>query len=196
MEFTPRQIEIIQAACQLIGDKGLQNLTTKNLAAKMNFSEPALYRHFKDKTDILKGVLEFYKLIMKTGLETVLLSDLSGADKVKGVMDFQFNHFSTHPAVVMVIFSETSFQYEKVLSKAVFSILQDKQTLLELVINQGQKDNTIRTDIEAPQLAAIIMGSMRFTILRWRLTDFKFNLLDEGELLWKTISKLLKCDKE
>jgi AcrR family transcriptional regulator len=162
----------------------------------MNFSEPALYRHFKDKTDILKGVLEFYKLVMKTGLETVLLSDLSGADKVKGVMDFQFNHFSTHPAVVMVIFSETSFQYDKVLSKAVFSILQEKQTLLELVINQGQKDNTIRTDIEAPQLAAIIMGSMRFTILRWRLTDFKFNLLDEGELLWKTISKLLKCDKE
>ena len=58
MNFTERQIEIIDASKDLIGRKGIQNLTIKNLAKKMSFSEPALYRHFKDKTEILKSPKE------------------------------------------------------------------------------------------------------------------------------------------
>ncbi|MCB0409114.1 MAG: helix-turn-helix transcriptional regulator, partial [Flavobacteriales bacterium] len=48
MNYSDRQIEIIVAATKLISEKGIQNLTTKNLAAEMSFSEPALYRHFKN----------------------------------------------------------------------------------------------------------------------------------------------------
>ena len=65
MDFTKRQIEIIDASKDLIGKKGLQNLTIKNLAKKMSFSEPALYRHFKDKTSILKALLLFHREILK-----------------------------------------------------------------------------------------------------------------------------------
>ena len=52
MKFTRRQIEIINAATQLIGDTGINNVTTKNLAEEMGFSEPALDRHFISKTEI------------------------------------------------------------------------------------------------------------------------------------------------
>ena len=61
MIFTKRQIEIIDASKDLIGEKGVQNLTIKNLAKKMSFTEPALYRHFKDKTQILSGLLLFHR---------------------------------------------------------------------------------------------------------------------------------------
>jgi AcrR family transcriptional regulator len=192
MEYSPRQIEIIIAASELIGEKGIQNLTTKNLAAKMNFSEPALYRHFKDKTEILLSLLTYYIEEMKLELTTVLKSDLTGEQMIKGVMEFQFSHFSKNPAIVMVIFAETSFQYNQLLSEKVVSILQQKKKLLTKIIQTGQKDTSIRKDIAPSQMADIIMGSMRFTILRWRLTNFDFNLVDEGKLLWKTMAKLLK----
>ena len=84
MIFSKRQIEIIEAATKLIGEKGIQNLTTKNLAAEMGFSEPALYRHFKSKTDILQSVLVFYKEQMKEGVEKLLHDNNSGAEKIKG----------------------------------------------------------------------------------------------------------------
>jgi len=196
MDFSKRQIEIIKAATDLIGEKGLQNLTTKNLAAKIGFSEPALYRHFKNKTDIIQSVLMFYKEQMKTGIEKLLVNNESGAEKIKGLMQFQFKHFAKNPAVVMVIFSETSFQYEETLSKVVLTILTQKKTLLENIIQLGQKDQSIREDVNASQLADIIMGSMRFTILRWRLNDFKFNLIKEGDELWNAINIILKCPKE
>jgi len=126
MDLSKRQIEIVEAATKLIGEKGIQNLTTKNLALEMGFSEPALYRHFTGKTDILKAVLVFYKEKLKNGLQSVLASQLNGLEKLEQMMKFQFNHFSNNPAVIMVIFAETSFQYDNVLSNMVVKILEQK----------------------------------------------------------------------
>lgn len=49
MEIKVRQLEIIEAAGEILTESGLAGLTTKNLALKMGFAESALYRHFKSK---------------------------------------------------------------------------------------------------------------------------------------------------
>ena len=192
MEYTARQIEIINAATELINQGGIQQLTTKALAEKMGFSEPAIYRHFKNKTDILSSVLNYFGMGLKTKMTELIISEDKGIEKLKQIIDFQFEHFSNHPAIVMVIFAETSFQYEEKLSKAVHNILTNKKERVEKIIEMGQLDGSIRNDLNVGQLATIFMGSMRFTILQWRLNDYKQNLRKEGEELWNTIKKLIQ----
>ncbi len=58
---TERQIEIINVALELISEKGIQGLTIKNLAKKIGITEPAIYRHYDSKTDILIAVLDLFK---------------------------------------------------------------------------------------------------------------------------------------
>ena len=192
MEYTARQIEIINAATELINQGGIQQLTTKALAEKMGFSEPAIYRHFKNKTDILSSVLNYFGMGLKTKMTELIQSEDKGIEKLKQIIDFQFEHFSNHPAIVMVIFAETSFQYEEKLSKAVHNILKNKKERIEKIIKLGQSDGSIRSDANVGQLATIFMGSMRFTILQWRLNDYRQNLRKEGEELWNTIKKLIQ----
>ena len=192
MDLTNRQIEIIQAATKLIGQGGVQSLTTKTLAKEMGFSEPALYRHFKDKNEILLSVLRFYMGQLKKGISDISEDKLSGLDKIKAVVDFQFGHFTKHPAIIMVIFAETSFQYDSVLSNQVSEIMRQKSKSLESIIKSGQEEGVIRKDILPQQLATIVMGSMRITILKWRLSNFKFDLLAEGQTLWATFELLLR----
>lgn len=192
MDLTNRQIEIIQAATKLIGEGGVQSLTTKTLAKEMGFSEPALYRHFKDKNEILLSVLRFYMGELKKGISDISDDKISGLDKIKAIVDFQFGHFTKHPAIIMVIFAETSFQYDAALSNQVSEIMQQKSKSLELIIKSGQEEGGIRNDISPQQLATIVMGSMRITILKWRLSNFKFDLIAEGRTLWSTIELLLR----
>ena len=194
MDLSQRQIEIVEAATKLIGEKGIQNLTTKNLASEMGFTEPALYRHFKGKTEILQSILGYYKVKLKNGLQSVLDSRLTGLEKLEGMMKFQFNHFSKNPAVIMVIFAETSFQYNDLLSNMVTEILVQKQKFVAQIIHTGQEEGNIRNDIEAHQLATMVMGSMRFTVLRWRLSKFNFDLIKEGVALWESTEKLIKTN--
>lgn len=192
MEYTVRQIEIINAATELINIGGIQNLTTKALAEKMGFTEPAIYRHFNNKTDILSSVLNYYGMRLKQKMNEISQFQVGGLGKLKLIIKFQFEHFSKHPAIVMVIFAETSFQYEEKLSNAVRNILTTKRERVVYIIEQGQKDGSIRSDISASQLALVFMGSMRFTILNWRLNSYMMNLNREGEILWNTLETMLR----
>ncbi|MDB2656539.1 TetR/AcrR family transcriptional regulator [Crocinitomicaceae bacterium] len=192
MEYTKRQIEIIVAATELIHHGGIQKLTTKALAEKMGFSEPAIYRHFENKTDILVSVLRYYQLELKTKLDEILRSDTKGSEKLEQIIAFQFRHFSEHPAIVMVIFAETSFQYEEQLSSAVRDIMTNKKQLIIQVVDEGKKDGSIRQDIPSGQLATIFMGSLRFTVLDWRLSHFDDSLITKGAALAGTMQQLMK----
>lgn len=192
MAFTKRQTEIINGATKLIGAKGIQNLTTKNLAAELNISEPSLYRHFKNKQDILQSILRFYQTRLENTFGNIIASELNGLDKVISLIQRQFEHFSANPAMVMVIMAESSFVNTELLTASVCRLVGSKKRLMESMILIGQQDGSIRSDLPVDQLATMVMGSMRMTVLRWRLSQFAYDLGLEGETLQATMRKLLK----
>ena len=190
MEFTKRQIEIIHAATELIGEKGIQNLTTKSLAERMQFSEPALYRHFKDKNQILSSVILFFKEELKKKVDEIQLGRGSGREKMEKIVEFLFGHFRIKPAVVMVIFAETSFQFDEGLSKAVHELLVSMKSRFIRIIEIGQQDGSVRSDIEPSALVNIFMGGIRFTVLQWRISNFSTDLENDGHVLLSTFHAL------
>ena len=191
MKFTKRQVEIIEGAINLIDQGGIQNLTTKNLAAHMSFTEPALYRHFTNKTEILNSVLIYYQAILKSGMERSNEA-MSGLKQILDIIQFQFEKFNANPAIIMVIFSETSFQNDSILVKTVTQIMEQKEKRIKTIISIGQNDKSIRKDLDCNSLANIVMGAMRFTALRWKLSGFKSDLLQESKMLQQTISTMIK----
>ena len=192
MLFTTRQIEIINASKDLIGENGMQNLTIKNLAKKMSFSEPALYRHFKDKTQIIKALLLFHREKIVFNIKNILESDISTLEKFEKILEYKFSHIVKNPALIMIIFSETSFQYCSVLSKVVAKIMEQRSLSIILLIKEGQDKKEIRSDISSEQLATIMMGGIRKTILDWKLSGFEADLKLEGKKLWETLELIFK----
>ena len=119
-------------------------------------------------------------------------SDQSTLEKFQEILKFKFDHIKKNHAIVMIIFSETSFQYSSVLSLLVSKIIEQRSKKIIELLKEGQKNNEIRNDIDPEQLAIIIMGGIRKTILSWKLGGFKSDLSLEGEKLWITINKLIK----
>ena len=93
-KFSERQIEIIEAATKRIDEHGIQDLTIKTLAADLNLSEAALYRHFKSKNEILLGLLTYFIEEMKDRLDIILSNkDRSPSELLKDLFDSQFKTF-------------------------------------------------------------------------------------------------------
>lgn len=49
---------IIDAAVELLNERGLENLSLRQLAERLDVSAPSIYRHFADKADLLVAVLD------------------------------------------------------------------------------------------------------------------------------------------
>lgn len=190
--YSKRQLQIFNAAITLIGAGGIQNLTTKNIALQIKTSEPVIYKHFTSKIGLVQQLLEFLKMQNISRLSRIASSDLSPENKIRKIVREQFRAFSDRPEIVVVLLSEGLYKNEKVLSKAVYSIMQASSKFHIGIIKEGQADGSFRTDIEARQLAFFIMGGMRLFVTQWHLSGFEFDLDKKSKKLIETIMKMIK----
>ena len=54
-----RKVQILQALATMLEQPGAERVTTAALAAKLDVSEAALYRHFASKAQMFEGLIEF-----------------------------------------------------------------------------------------------------------------------------------------
>ncbi len=192
-EFTDRQVEIMEAATIRISKFGIQNLTIKTLAEDIGLSEPALYRHFKSKNEILWSLLEYFKTEMSNRIQSLPFkpSD-SESDKLRAIFNSQLKTFVNKPAIVSVIFAESIFHYEENLSLKVVEIMDMMQDVVKANIKKGQELEQYNKLISASTLTTILMGGMRMTVLKWKLSGHKSNLVKEGKAVLDGILKMIE----
>ena len=66
-KLTARQNEIVEAALRLTAEGGLGNLTIRNLGEALGISEPAIYRHFRNKSEIVRSTIERFDRAVSVG---------------------------------------------------------------------------------------------------------------------------------
>lgn len=74
-----RQQQITEAALQVIGIKGISGATTTEIASEAGISEGNLYRHFKNKEDIIGSVFDK----IGTDLASILAAAPGNAEPIK-----------------------------------------------------------------------------------------------------------------
>jgi AcrR family transcriptional regulator len=191
--YTKRQIEIIEAATKRIDEHGIQDLTIKTLAADLNLSEAALYRHFKSKNEILLGLLTYFIGDMKDRLDVLLSNkDRSPSELLKDLFESQLRTFVQKPSVVSVIFSESIFQFNKELSSTVSSMMGLMQNHIEGIVKKGQANGSFNKMVGVSTTATIIMGGMRITVLKWKLSGHKSDLNKDGNKVLSGILKMIE----
>ncbi|MEO9210570.1 MAG: TetR/AcrR family transcriptional regulator [Ginsengibacter sp.] len=192
-DFTDRQIEIMEAATSRIDLHGIQELTIKNLSSDIGVSEAALYRHFKSKNDIMMGLLTYFTEEMSQRVENIISNeDRTPLERLRDVFSSQLKAFVQKPAIVSVIFAEGIFNFNKELSATVSGIMNMMHDVIESIIKEGQDNSSISSFVGASTLATIIMGSMRITVLKWKITGHKSDLIKDGTKVLNGIFKMIK----
>lgn len=189
---TERREEIIQAAIALVGKGGIQLLTTKNLAKSVNVSEPALYRHFSDKVDVLREVLGYLRERIMDRLREIASSDGLPQTKLENLIRRQFLSFSRRPEIIVVLLSEGLYQNNEELSAIVFSIMQESSVFYTMVIAEGQQSGAFRKDLPAERLAFVVMANLRFCAIQWHLSGRTYDLVEKGEEVLSSVFSLIK----
>lgn len=188
---TSRQKEITEVALELISEKGIQGLTIKNLAKKIGITEPAIYRHYDSKIDILIAVLDLFKQNTENLFEKELKHEGKAIEKIEHLFSNHFTTLSATPSLVSVIFSEEIFRNEPILIEKISEVIEKNDKILTTIIVNGQKSGEIRSDIEAKFLSTIIIGTLRLFVKKWQFSAFSYNLPKEGKQIIESIKLLI-----
>lgn len=192
MNFTTRQEQIVKTALRLIARHGIQYLTIKHIAAAIGFSEPAVYRHFDSKRDIMLAILDYFEEVSLEIKQQLQDDGMTGREKVDYFLQNRYELFTGNRDLAKVIFNEELFMNDAVLSRRILKIIQAHRRLLIRIIREGQREGSIRADIKPDALFYIIIGSMRLLVNRWCYSDFAFDLKSEGGVLWQAVENTIK----
>jgi len=193
MEFSSRQKQIIDASIELIARRGIQELTIRNLSEMVGISEPAIYRHFASKTEILLALLGYFGQQSEKAFKEIAGMEISALDKLRAVFDHHFRYFSENSSFSAVLFSEEIFRNDSGLASKMFQIMQGAGSHVLSFVREGQTSGQVREDIPAGQLSLILIGALRLLVTQWRLSGFSFALVEEGGRLWEALLRLLRA---
>jgi len=195
LDNTQRQQDVINAAIKIIANQGYQALTTKNLAHSVGISEAALYRHFESKTELIHKILEYFQDIAQEIMENIQKEVKDPLKKIKAFVMNRYKLFLQNPDLAKVMFSEEIYMNDRSLAEHNLNIMHIHRDSVIASIKAAQKQNQIRSDIDAVQLFRLIVGSMRLLVTQWQLCGNTFNLQKEGEKLWNVINKMIIKEK-
>ncbi|MEN6446029.1 MAG: TetR/AcrR family transcriptional regulator [Candidatus Cloacimonas sp.] len=196
MELTVRQKDILKAAIAIIANQGYEKLTIKNLATKIGVTEAALYRHFKSKREIVTMILSYFEELSTRVLNEIYESNNAPLENIRKFVEDRYILFGKNPDLAKVMFSEELFKNDPTFKGQFQCIMHKHKQAMESYLIQAQKDGIIRKDISSLQLFRLIIGSMRFTITQWNLSDGAFDLPTEGSDLFESILKLISIKEK
>lgn len=90
---------ILTTALQIIDDEGIEALTMRNLAGKLNSSTATLYRHFESRLDLTAQVVDllFNEIDAETG------KDIAWQEFCRTLAHRMFRVLSRHPGVARLL---------------------------------------------------------------------------------------------
>lgn len=190
--LSKRQKEIVEKAILIIDEKGIQGLTIKNLSKAIGISEPAIYRHFDSKFDILYTILNGFKE------QLAQREHLLAQDKSEPLVKMQhfymqvLERFVKKPSLVSVIFSEEIFQNEARLAEKVMEIQKMNEEIIRNMLEELKQSKQIPEHVNIEMIVLLFFGSMRQLVRQWKFEGHKFDLVEKGNTLFATLIQTLK----
>jgi len=98
-----RKLEILKALAQMLEAPRWEKITTAALAAKLDVSEAALYRHFASKAQMFEGLIEFIENSVFTLANKIAADEADGRAQAGKLVGMLLAFAEKNPGMVRVM---------------------------------------------------------------------------------------------
>jgi TetR/AcrR family transcriptional regulator len=158
-----RKLQILQALAGMLESPKAENVTTAALAAKLDVSEAALYRHFASKAQMYEGLIEFIETSIFTLVNKITQSEENGRRQALSVARMLLDFSEQNPGMTKVMMGDALVNEDERLQRRMNQFVDR----VELALRQSWKLAATQggpSDDEAAARAALLMA---FVIGRW-----------------------------
>jgi TetR/AcrR family transcriptional regulator len=109
-----RRVQILQTLAAMLEQPGAERITTAALAAKLEVSEAALYRHFASKAQMFEGLIEFIESSIFTLVNQLVEREPQPALQARKIVAVLLQFGEKNPGMVRVMVGDALvFEHER-----------------------------------------------------------------------------------
>ncbi|MFN4359206.1 MAG: nucleoid occlusion factor SlmA [Hylemonella sp.] len=165
-----RRIQILQALASMLEQPGAERITTAALAAKLEVSEAALYRHFASKAQMFEGLIEFIEQAVFTLVNQIAEREAGAADPAAGarhagkVVTMLLQFAEKNPGMVRVMVGDALVYENERLQQRMNQFFDKIESTLKQCLREGAAGSVTPTadaQVQASVLTAFVVGRLQ-----------------------------------
>lgn len=160
-----RRQQILQMLAEMLQMPAIEKITTAALAARLDVSEAALYRHFASKAQMFEGLIEFIEQTLFTLLNRIADSQESGVAQLEAMLLVLLGFAEKNPGMARVLTGE-ALVHENERLQARINQLVDR---IEATLRQALRIAMAQQEINIPQVNVTANLLLCFVVGRWQL---------------------------
>ena len=161
-----RRVQILQALATMLEKPGAERITTSSLAAKLDVSEAALYRHFASKAQMFEGLIEFIEQSVFTLVNQITEREVDPAARARRLVVMVLQFAEKNPGMTRVMVGDALVFENDRLQERMNQFFDKfeaslKQVLRDAATASGAATPTVDAQVTASVAVAFMVGRLQ-----------------------------------
>ncbi|MBV8502944.1 MAG: nucleoid occlusion factor SlmA [Paucibacter sp.] len=169
-----RRVQILQTLASMLEQPGADRVTTAALAAKLDVSEAALYRHFASKAQMFEGLIEFIEQSVFTLVNQITEREGGGLAQAQRIVAVLLQFGERNPGMTRVMVGDALvYENERLVARMnqFFDRIESslRQVLRSAAESRGSTTPTVEANAQASVMVSFVIGRLQ----RYARSGFK-----------------------
>ncbi|KAF0202208.1 MAG: TetR/AcrR family transcriptional [Gallionellaceae bacterium] len=160
-----RKLQILQTVAEMLEQPKSEKITTAALAAKLDISEAALYRHFASKAQMFEGLIEFIEQTVFGLINKISAEESDGLKQAEGIVALLLGFAQKNRGMTRVLIGDALVNENERLQQRINQFLDRIETTLKQSLRIAATQGKLNNEADAGALANVLVC---YVIGRWQ----------------------------
>ncbi len=152
-----RKQQILQTLAHMLENPRGEKITTAALAARLDVSEAALYRHFASKAQMYEGLIEFVEHTLFGLINRITSEEANSLRQIDAILSLLLGFAQKNPGMTRVLIGEVLVNEDERLQQRVNQLHDRLEASLKQAVKLGVGQQQLRADLDAGNLANLLV---------------------------------------
>ncbi len=155
-----RKQQILETLAKMLESPKREKITTASLAAKLDVSEAALYRHFANKAQMFEGLIAFIEETVFSLINKINTEETDGLRQVQRIITMLLVFAEKNPGMTRVLIGDALVNEDEKLQLRINQLYDRIEVTLKqsLRIAETQTGNTGDAEAKANLMVCYVLG--------------------------------------
>ncbi len=180
-----RRRQIVKIIRYIISSKGIEYVTISEIANRIGTTKTAIYRHFKDKRDILSMLIDDIDETLMDALDKSMVKE-DPVQNLKNILLAHLTYAKEHRETSFIAIMGAMQFSDSVIRKKISQLIHKYLRKIEKLLSSAVELGLIRKETDPKIAALVFMGLIQSTVTVWSYKKFNFVPQKIHAHLWDT----------
>jgi TetR/AcrR family transcriptional regulator len=180
-----RKLQILQTLAQMLQNPRAEKITTAALAANLDVSEAALYRHFASKAQMFEGLIEFIEESIFGLINKITTDEKSGVKQLEAMLTMLLGFAEKNPGMTRVLIGDALVNEDDRLQTRINQLHDRLEASIKQALRFASSQNEFPTDMDAAAQANLLMCYVTGRWHQYAKSGFKRKPMEHWAGQWR-----------